>query len=275
MSSRLKLPTRNGSVVGLVAVPLFVIALVLVALFKTHPVVHSAPTSNTIALPSSPPAPEKMDFARLRAEMVARTIKARGIKTPRVLDAMNAVKREEFVSDRLKSAAYEDNPLPIGAGQTISQPYIVALMVDAMKITPTDRVLDIGTGCGYAAAVMGHLAHEVHSVERVPELGEAARERLGRLGYKNIEVYIGDGSLGLPEQAPFDAIAVAASGPRIPVTLVNQLVEGGRIVIPVENTMGFQDLLVGTKQGDKLKVEDLGGVRFVPLIGQEGYLTPS
>jgi protein-L-isoaspartate(D-aspartate) O-methyltransferase len=214
----------------------------------------------------------KMDFSRLRKEMVARTIQARGISNKRVLDAMNAVKREEFVPTHSRSLAYEDSPLPIGAGQTISQPYIVALMADAMKIKPGDRVLEVGTGCGYAAAVLGHLAKDVYTIERIEELGEAARERLKNLGYNNIHVHIGDGTVGVPSAAPFNAITVAASGPRIPKSLVSQLAEGGRIVIPIENDSGYQDLLVGTKQGDQLKVEDLGGVRFVPLIGEEGYV---
>jgi protein-L-isoaspartate(D-aspartate) O-methyltransferase len=213
-----------------------------------------------------------MDFARSRAEMIARTIKARGITTPRVLEAMNAVKREDFVSPKMQYEAYEDNPLSIGSGQTISQPYIVALMADAMKLKTTDRVLDVGTGCGYAAAVLAYLAGEVHSIERIPELAESARERLRRLGYANITVHTGDGTIGLPKLAPFDAICVAAGGPRIPASLVNQLTEGGRIVIPIENEDGYQDLVVGTKHGDKVKVEGLGGVRFVPLIGEEGYL---
>jgi protein-L-isoaspartate(D-aspartate) O-methyltransferase len=215
----------------------------------------------------------KMDFARLRAEMIARTVKARGITNPRVLEAMNAVKREDFVSHNMRTAAYEDNPLPIGSGQTISQPYIVALMADAMKIKPSDKVLDVGTGCGYAAAVLAYLAKEVHSIERIPELAETARQRLNRLGYTNVFVHTGDGTVGLPKSGPFDAICVAASGPQIPKSLLNQLSEGGRIVIPIENSSGYQDLIVGTKQGDRVKVEDLGGVRFVPLIGEEGYIS--
>jgi protein-L-isoaspartate(D-aspartate) O-methyltransferase len=214
----------------------------------------------------------KMDFARARAEMIARTVKARGVTNARVLEAMNAVKREDFVPPRMQASAYDDNPLPIGSGQTISQPYIVALMAEAMKIQPTDKVLDVGTGCGYAAAVLAHLAKEVHTIERIPELAESSRERLQRLGYKNITVHSGDGTLGLPKYAPFDAICVAAGGPRIPKSLVQQLNDGGRIVIPIENEEGYQDLVVGTRRGDKMKLEGLGGVRFVPLIGEEGYL---
>lgn len=203
--------------------------------------------------------------------MVSRTIASRGIRDKRVLDAMLAVKREEFVPPESRSAAYDDSPLPIGAGQTISQPYIVALMAEAMRIRPTDRVLDIGTGCGYAAAVMAHLAEEVHSIERVPSLVRLAKSNLERLGYRNVTVHEGDGTLGLPTKAPFDAIAVAAGSPSIPESLVAQLTEGGRIVIPVQNVMGFQDLVVGTRQGNKVTVKNLGDVRFVPLIGAEGH----
>jgi len=213
-----------------------------------------------------------MDFVRLRRDMVTRTIASRGISNKRVLDAMNAVKREEFVPTEVRPMAYEDNALPIGEGQTISQPYIVALMADGMKIQPTDKILDVGTGCGYAAAVLAHLAREVHSIERISELADSAKERLHRLGYDNITVHKGDGTLGIPKHAPFDAIAVAATGPKIPTTLVDQLVEGGRIVIPIENENGYQDLIVGIKHGGKLKLHDLGGVRFVPLIGEEGYV---
>jgi protein-L-isoaspartate(D-aspartate) O-methyltransferase len=228
--------------------------------------------NNCIESNLNPTISEKMDFARLRKEMVARTIAARGVSNARVLEAMTAVKREEFVPTHSKPMAYEDSPLPIGSGQTISQPYIVALMVEAMKIKPEDKVLEVGTGCGYAAAVLGHLAREVHSIERIPELAETASERLKRLGYNNIFVHVGDGTKGLPSEAPFNSITVAASGPKIPISLVNQLVEGGRIVIPIENQSGYQDLLVATKHGDKLKLQDLGGVRFVPLIGEEGYI---
>ena len=213
----------------------------------------------------------EMDFGRLRREMVSRTIAARGVKDTRVLDAMSAVRREEFVHPEDKRYAYDDNPLSIGAGQTISQPYIVALMIEAMRIKPTDKVLDIGTGCGYAAAVMAHLAREVHSIERIESLALSAKERLKHLGYHNITVHVGDGTVGLPSHAPFDAIAVAAGSPSIPESLVKQLAEGGRIVIPLENDLGHQDLVVGVRHGDDLKISDLGGVRFVPLIGEEGH----
>lgn len=212
-----------------------------------------------------------MDFAFLRREMVNRTIASRGVKDARVLEAMATVRREDFVPADKRSQAYDDNPVPIGAGQTISQPYIVALMVEAMKIKPTDRVLDVGTGCGYAAAVMAHLAQEVHSIERIPALASTASERLQRLGYKNVIVHTGDGTLGLPTHAPYDAIAVAAASPKIPDSLISQLVEGGRIVIPVQNEDGYQDLVGGIRKGDELNVRDLGGVRFVPLIGKEGH----
>ena len=215
---------------------------------------------------------KEMDFTYLRREMVNRTIASRGVRDIRVLDAMSTVRREDFVPADRQRHAYDDSPLPIGAGQTISQPYIVALMVEAMRIKPTDRVLDVGTGCGYAAAVMAHLAKEVHSIERIPSLASSASERLHRLGYNNITVHTGDGTLGLAKYAPFEAIAVAAGSPRIPDTLISQLVEGGRIVIPVQNEEGYQDLVVGIREGNGLKVKDLGGVRFVPLIGEEGHM---
>jgi len=212
-----------------------------------------------------------MDYVRLRRAMINRTIVARGIKSTRVLEAMAAVPREEFVLADQREQAYEDNPLPIGAGQTISQPYIVALTASALNIQPTDKVLDIGTGCGYAAAVLAELGKELHSVERVPSLAISARETLKRLGYSKITVHIGDGTLGLPEHAPFNAIAVAAGSPGIPESLIKQLAEGGRIVIPVEGEDGFQELILGTRQGTELTMKNLGGVRFVPLIGEEGF----
>jgi len=235
----------------------------VVSVLVTSAVYHSLPVSSASRM--------EMDFVRMRRDMIARTIAARGVTNAHVLEAMNAVKREDFVPPDQQDQAYDDNALPIGAGQTISQPYIVALMADAMKIKATDRVLDVGTGCGYAAAVLARLAKEVHSIERIPSLARTAEDRLQRLGYRNVRVYIGDGSVGLPEHAPFDAIAVAAGSPQIPASLVNQLVEGGRIVIPLENKHGHQDLVVGVKHGSALKVKDLGGVRFVPLLGEEGF----
>lgn len=203
--------------------------------------------------------------------MIARTIVRRGITNTRVLEALNNVKREEFVTPELAAHAYDDSPLDIGNGQTISQPYIVALMADALKIQPTSKVLDIGTGCGYSAAVYSRMTNEqVHTIERIPDLAQSARIRLQKLGFSNVFVHEGDGTLGLPEYAPYDAISVAAGAPTIPNSLISQLNEGGRIVIPIEND-GYQELVLGIRQGDRLKTESLGGVRFVPLLGEEGW----
>jgi protein-L-isoaspartate(D-aspartate) O-methyltransferase len=176
--------------------------------------------------------------------MVEEQLVRRGITSPRVLDALRKVQRHRFVPQRYASLAYEDRPLPIGSQQTISQPYMVALMTQLLDLEVEDRVLEIGVGSGYQTAILAELVAEVIGIERLPELAASARQRLAEMGYNNVQIHIGDGSLGYPASAPYDAILVAAASPRIPDTLLDQLVDGGRLVIPV---------------------------RFVPLIGEEGF----
>ena len=212
------------------------------------------------------------DFAGLRERMVEQQIAARGIDDPAILDAFRVVPREAFVAEKFASVAYEDGPLPIEAGQTISQPYIVALMIDAAEIGRGDRVLEVGAGSGYAAAVISRIADRVVAIERQLELVGIARERLHRLGYDNVDILHGDGTVGSPEHAPFDAILAAASGSHIPSSLIAQLAAGGRLVMPLGEPHGGQDLVKVTKRPDGTTTEQsLGGVRFVPLIGEEGW----
>jgi protein-L-isoaspartate(D-aspartate) O-methyltransferase len=207
-----------------------------------------------------------------RERMVQRQIAARGIETPAVLEAMRSVRREAFIPEELAEFAYDDTPLPIEEGQTISQPFIVAAMVDALQLEPADRVLEIGTGSGYAAAVLGHIAREVYTIERLRLLADEAAHRLSKIGYGNVHVLCADGTLGWPEHAPFDAILVSAGGPEVPKTLLDQLASGGRMVIPVGAELRDQRLLRVTKRPDgTTDTEDLGGVRFVPLIGAGGF----
>ena len=212
------------------------------------------------------------DFAAQREAMVERQLRRRGIRDDRILDAFRAVPREAFVSDDSADAAYGDHPLPIEAGQTISQPYIVALMIEAAEVRPGGRVLEVGSGSGYAAAVISRIAERVVGVERQPELVEVARERLERLGDDNIDILEGDGTKGCPDEAPFDAILAAASGSHVPEPLLGQLAPGGRIVMPIGDPGAVQELVKVTKQEDGiLRQENLGAVRFVPLIGEEGW----
>ena len=187
-----------------------------------------------------------------------------------MLAAFRAVPREAFVSADLAENAYDDNPLPIGEGQTISQPYVVALMAEAAKILPDARVLEVGAGSGYAAAVLALLAKEVVTIERHASLAESARRAIAGLGYANVTVIHGDGSRGVPDRAPYDAILVAAGAPAPPESLKQQLAEGGRLVIPV-SVDSHQDLKVITRRGDIFEEENLGAVRFVPLLGEEGW----
>src|SRR4051794_19959993 len=174
-----------------------------------------------------------LDLARARSRMVDVQVARRGVRDSYVLEALRRVPREAFVEPGFKEFAYEDGPLPIGEGQTISQPYIVALMIEAAELSPGDRVLEIGAGSGYAAAVMGQIANRVYAIERYPSLAEAARRRFSSLGYENIELRVDDGTLGWPEAAPFDAILVAAGGPSVPPALKQQLAVSGRLIIPV------------------------------------------
>lgn len=211
-------------------------------------------------------------FKEQRAKMVNRQIRARGIRDEAILQALLAVPREVFVPARYQAAAYDDSPLPIPAGQTISQPYVVALMIQALDIGPEDKVLEVGSGSGYAAAVISRIAREVHAVERHEELATYARERLEQVGYDNVHVHHADGTMGWPPAAPFDGIMVSASGPRVPKSLEEQLAIGGRLVMPIGRERGLQTLIRLTRVGEEQYEEkDLGGVRFVPLIGEEGW----
>jgi protein-L-isoaspartate(D-aspartate) O-methyltransferase len=212
------------------------------------------------------------DLAKQRAYMVEHHIAARGVRSPLVLEAMGKVPREEFLPSHLREYAYEDTPLPIGEAQTISQPYIVAFMTEALGLSGGEKVLEIGAGSGYAAAVIGQVAREVVAIERHPELVGLAKERMRRLGYANVRIVEGDGTRGCPAEAPFDAIVAAASGSHIPAVLIDQLKSGGRIVMPVGDPHSVQSLVKLTKHTDgQLEREDLCAVRFVPLIGEHGF----
>ena len=212
------------------------------------------------------------DFAREREEMVERQIERRGIRDPKILEAFRAVPREEFLAEEHRDLAYGDHPLPIEAGQTISQPFIVAEMIRAAEIKPGDSVLEVGAGSGYAAAVISRIAGRVIAIERQPELAAIASRRMRRLGFDNVEIVEGDGTLGRPGEAPFDAILAAAAGRDIPDSWIDQLADGGRIVMPVGEPDWVQKLVKLTKgPAGKLITEDLGSVRFVPLIGGEGW----
>ena len=216
-----------------------------------------------------------MDSALLREHMIDRQLRARGIRDERVLDAMRALPREAFLPPDLADVAYDDRPLPIAAGQTISQPYVVALMAESLMLDGDEDVLEIGTGTGYSAAVLARLARNVYTVERHAELADAARERLAALGYKNVEVRCADGTLGWPERAPFGGIVVAAGGPELPRALLEQLSIDGRLVMPV-GTAQSQELVRITRTGTtRFRREDLGTVTFVPLIGEHGFAEPA
>jgi protein-L-isoaspartate(D-aspartate) O-methyltransferase len=215
------------------------------------------------------PASES-EYAAQREAMVANQIEMRNIRDTRVLAAMRAVPRHRFVPAYQVNAAYRDSPLPIGQGQTISQPYIVALMSEMLELKGDERVLEIGTGSGYQAAILGQLAAEVISVERFASLAEEARERLAELAYDNVRVEVGDGSLGWPEEAPYDAIIVTAASPKVPPPLEEQLAEGGRLVVPAGQRW-TQSLVRVRREGGRLRREKTIGVAFVPLIGKHGW----
>jgi protein-L-isoaspartate(D-aspartate) O-methyltransferase len=208
--------------------------------------------------------------AELRERMVAGQLRGRDITDERVLAAMARVPRELFVPGEMRDRAYDDAALPIGAGQTISQPYMVARICEALALTGRERVLDVGTGSGYQAAVLAELAADVHTIERVPELAERARVTLTEAGYEQVHVHVGDGTLGLPEHAPFDAIAVAAAAPHIPNALYEQLTLRGRLVVPVGRRRG-QDLQVVVRSPEGPAVVRSVPCRFVPLVGEEGF----
>jgi protein-L-isoaspartate(D-aspartate) O-methyltransferase len=217
--------------------------------------------------------PGEDEFAAQRAEMIERQLRRRGIIDSGVLAAMAAVRREEYVPNEFRARAYEDAPLPIGEGQTISQPYIVGVMTASLHLTGSERVLEIGTGCGYQAAILSHLAKIVFTIESRSQLAAATTARLDRLGYKNVHVHCGDGTLGLAEFAPFDAILVAAAAPVVPEPLRSQLAEGGRMILPVGDAEN-QELRLIERLGNSFNTRTLDSCRFVPLIGFHGWKEP-
>ena len=214
--------------------------------------------------------PDVREYDRLRLRMVERQIKGRGVRDGRVLDAMRKVPRHLFLPPEKADQAYEDHPVSIGRGQTISQPYMVALMTEALELRGDEKVLEIGTGSGYQTAILAELAREVYSVERIPELADEARTRLEDLGYTNVHIRVGNGTLGWPEEAPFDAILVTAGAPKVPKSLKAQLADGGRLVIPVGSEF-HQVLYRIRRRGDEFLEEPLTSCVFVPLIGEEGW----
>ena len=222
---------------------------------------------------SLPPTEEPLSpayFESARQQMVEYQLRRRGIRDERVLAAMASVPREKFVPPDLKFSAYEDGALPIGWDQTISQPLVVAFMAEALQIQPGDKLLEIGTGSGYGAAVLSLLAGEVHTVERIAALANQAEQRLKDLGYGNVHVHVCDGTLGLSAHAPFHGICTTAGAREVPRPLLDQLVEGGRLLIPV-GPLHSQRMERITRRGDDFHHEDLGGFAFVPLIGEHGW----
>jgi len=208
-------------------------------------------------------------FTNLRQQMVESHLRLRGVTDERVLQAMGRVPRHEFAPERYRDQAYEDHPLPISEGQTISQPYIVALMLEALALSPEDKVLEVGTGSGYVTALLAELVEQVISIERHPSLGDQARQLLADLGYGNVRVIAGDGSRGVAEFAPYNAIIVSAAAPRLPPELVEQLAEGGRMIVPVGEGDSQQLLLVSRENGQIVtRYREL--CRFVPLISDKG-----
>ncbi|MBN1897530.1 MAG: protein-L-isoaspartate(D-aspartate) O-methyltransferase [Spirochaetes bacterium] len=211
-----------------------------------------------------------MSFEIQRKDMIKYQILSRGIKDKRVLEAMSELPREEFVPEKLRDQAYADNPLPIGMNQTISQPYIVALMTQALELKGKEKVLEIGTGSGYQAAILAKLAHTVYTIDRIEELVEIARLRIERLGMNNVFFRVGDGTLGLREEAPFDRIIVTAAAPHLPDNLIRQMAPGGLMVIPI-GSKGIQILKIIKKTKEGIKEENSIACVFVPLIGENGW----
>ncbi len=210
------------------------------------------------------------DYKEQRRQMVKLQIRRRGVRNPRILEAMELVPRHHFVPKDYSDCAYEDNPISIGKGQTISQPYMVALMTECLGPKPGDRILEIGTGSGYQTAILAELAQEVYSIERIPELAEKARERLAQLGYSNVFIRSGDGTIGFKEKAPYDGILVAAGSPRVPDPLVEQLEIGGCLVIPVGSS-SHQSIYTISRDEQGLHKTEGAGCIFVPLIGAHGW----
>jgi protein-L-isoaspartate(D-aspartate) O-methyltransferase len=209
-------------------------------------------------------------FSAQRQKMVDTQLRARGIRDERVLAAMGKVPRHLFVAGEYQAGAYEDHPLPIGGGQTISQPYIVAFMLEVLALDGWEAVLDVGTGSGYQTALLAELARQVYSIERIGSLAQGAKAMLRRLGYTNVSFTVGDGSRGWAEYAPFDAIVVSAAAPQIPQALLEQLQEGGKMIVPV-GPAEAQELRLVRKQREGVVIANLEGCRFVPLIGEQGY----
>lgn len=245
---------------------LFILSLVLIISGHCLVVAEEAVTQASSQI-DPVPAGSRVNFKVLRENMVSRQIETRGIKDKRVLEVMRKVERHRFVPANLAHLAYEDTPLPIGEGQTISQPYIVALMTELLGLKGNERVLEIGTGSGYQAAILAELTKEVYTIEILPGLAESAQELLDELGYKNIQVKCGDGYLGWREFAPFNSIMVTCAPDEIPAPLIEQLAEGGRLVIPVGKRYQQLKLLIKTKSG--LEERDIIPVRFVPMIRKD------
>jgi protein-L-isoaspartate(D-aspartate) O-methyltransferase len=216
----------------------------------------------------APATPQPDPYEQARQNMVSSQIEARGVKDPAVLEAMRSVPRDRFVPDEYLDSAYADHPLPIGHGQTISQPYIVALMTEALKLQPGQGVLEIGTGSGYQAAILSEMGMQVYTIEIIPELAEAASQRLEDLGYANITTLNADGYFGWEEHAPFDAIIVTAAPDHLPQPLANQLAEGGRLIVPIGPAGSVQTLWLFEKVAGELQATNLGAVTFVPLTGE-------
>jgi len=217
-----------------------------------------------------PSVPKGISFPEQRAWMVRHQLEAWGIADPRVLDALRRVPRELFVPDDEREAAYYDGALPIGEGQTISQPYVVAHMTEVLHLKGPERVLEIGTGSGYQTALLSLLAAEVYTVERIASLAQQAQQILARFGAGNVHFRVGDGSLGWSEHSPYDAIIVTCAAPVVPQPLVEQLADGGRMIVPV-GPRGYQDLILVRRQGEEVTQDRLSPVAFVPLIGEHGW----
>jgi protein-L-isoaspartate(D-aspartate) O-methyltransferase len=211
-----------------------------------------------------------MDFALLRKRMVEEQLMPRGIKDPRVLEVFSKVERHQFIPEDLRGSAYADYPVPIGEGQTISQPFIVALMTESLEIGPEDKILEIGTGSGYQAAILAELAKEVYTIERIESLAKKAEALLKDLGYNNITIKVDDGTLGWKENAPFNKIIITAASPRIPLPLTEQLAENGKLILPLGETFS-QVLTLVEKKANQLKHQQICGCVFVPLVGKYGW----